>query len=225
MKRMPKQLQAAIDAHRGKDFDTAASGYRKFLKHNDREAGVWHLLASAQLMRGKIPDARVAADNSVALDASKPGHHLLLVDILLRQLEYDEAIRQSNVLLQLAGKNDEALWRKARALRLGGDIDAALQLLNDNGKYGAPFLYEKGLALEQVDRLAEAESAFRNAVDADPAMAAAWHALGVIQLKQGDAISAAQSLSRASKLDPQNAESKINLVTAVRLGADITGAL
>ncbi|MCH8221764.1 MAG: hypothetical protein IIA76_10600, partial [Proteobacteria bacterium] len=55
MKRLPKQLQAAIDAHRQNDFDTAASGYKKFLQRHDREAGVWNLLASAQLMRGKLP--------------------------------------------------------------------------------------------------------------------------------------------------------------------------
>ena len=36
--RLPKQLQAAIDAHRHNDFDTAASGYRKFLKRHSREA-------------------------------------------------------------------------------------------------------------------------------------------------------------------------------------------
>lgn len=225
MKRLPRQLQAAIDAHRHKDFDTAASGYKKFLRQHEREAGVWNLLASAHLMRGKLPEARDAADRSVVLDASKPGHHLLLVDICLRQREYDAAIRQSDVLLRRAGYNDEALWRKARALRLGGDVDAALQLLGADGKHGAPFLYEKGLALEQLDRLEEAESVFRDATESDPAMAVAWHALGVIQLKQGDSISAAQSLSRASKLDPGNAESKINLVTAVRLGADIKGAL
>ena len=225
MKRLPKQLQAAIDAHRHSDFDTAASGYKKFLRQHDREAGVWNLLASAQLMRGKLAEAREAADRSVVLDAGKPGHHLLLVDIFLRQHEYDAAIRQSDVLLRRSGHNDEALWRKARALRLGGDVDAALQLLSADGKHGAPFLYEKGLTLEQLDRLGEAESVFRDAAESDPAMAAAWHALGVIQLKQGDTVSAARSLSRASKLDPGNAESKINLVTAVRLGADLKGAL
>ncbi|MCH7510167.1 MAG: hypothetical protein IIB68_10085 [Proteobacteria bacterium] len=53
MKRLPRQLQAAIDTHRHNDFDTAASGYKKFLRQHDREAGVWNLLASAQLMRGK----------------------------------------------------------------------------------------------------------------------------------------------------------------------------
>lgn len=225
VKRLPKKLQAAIDAHRRSDFDTAASAYRKFLQRHDSEAGVWHLLASAQLMRGKLPDARDAADRSVALDASKPGHHLLLVDVLLRQHEYADAIRQSDVLLRLAGHDDEAVWRKARASRLGGDVDAAMQLLQVDGKHGAPFMYEKGLTLEQLDRLGEAEEVFRDATESDPAMAVAWHALGVIQLKQGDAISAARSLSRASKLDPANAESKINLVTAVRLGADIKGAL
>ncbi|MCH8221734.1 MAG: tetratricopeptide repeat protein [Proteobacteria bacterium] len=129
VKRLPKQLQAAIDAHRHHDFDTAASGYKKFLRQHDREAGVWNLLASAQLMRGKLAEAREAADRSVVLDAGKPGHHLLLVDIFLRQREYDAAIRQSDVLLRRSGHNDEALWRKARALRLGGDVDAALQLL------------------------------------------------------------------------------------------------
>ena len=225
MNRLPKQLKTAIDAHRRKDFDTATRGYRKFLQRHDREADVWHLLASAQLMRGKPVDAREAAERSLALDASKPGHHLVLVDVLLRQLEYDEAIRRTDVLLRLAGDNDEALWRKARALRLKGDVDAALQLLHNDGEHGAPFLYEKGLALEQVDRLTEAEIAFRDATQSDPEMAVAWHALGVIQLKQGNAISAGQSLSRASKLDPSNAESKINLVTAVRLNADIKGAL
>ncbi|MCH8896059.1 MAG: sulfotransferase [Proteobacteria bacterium] len=225
VKRLPKQLQAAIDAHRRSDFDTAASAYRKFLQRHDREAGVWHLLASAQLMRGKLPDARDAADRSVALDASKPGHHLLLVDVLLMQSEYAEAIRRSDVLLRLAGPDDEAVWRKARALRLGGDVDAAMQLLQVDGKQGPPFLYEKGLTLEQLDRLGEAEAVFRDATESDPAMAVAWHALGVIQLKQGDAKSAAPSLSRASKLDPENAEVKINLVTAVRLAADIKGAL
>ena len=134
------------------------------------------------------------------LDAGKPVHHLLMVDIFLRQHEYDAAIRQSDVLLRRSGHNDEALWRKARALRLGGDVDAALQLLNADGEHGAAFLYEKGLALEQLDRLGEAESVFRDATESDPAMAVAWHALGVLQLKQADTVSAARSLSRASRL-------------------------
>ena len=62
MDRLPKQLQAAINAHRSGDFDTAGAGYRKFLRRHDREAGVWHLLASAQLMCGKLVDAREAAE-------------------------------------------------------------------------------------------------------------------------------------------------------------------
>ena len=225
MSQLPKQLQMAVDAHRRNDFDSAASGYRRFLKRNDQEAGVWHLLASAQLMRGKLADAREAADKSIALDANKPGHHLLLVDVLLRQREYDEAIRQCDRLLRLADLNDEALWRKARALRLRGDLDAAMQLLSGDGSHDAPFLYEKGLALEQLDCLDQAENVFRDAVDAKPTMTVAWRALGVIQLKQGNALLARESLSRASKLDPENAESKVNLVTAVRLSGDIQGAL
>ncbi|MCZ6559823.1 MAG: tetratricopeptide repeat protein, partial [Gammaproteobacteria bacterium] len=225
MSQLPKQLQAAVDAHRRKDFAGAAAGYRRFLKRNDQEASVWNLLASAQLMRGKLPDAREAAARSVALDASKPGHHLLLVDVLLRQQEYAIAVEQCDRLLRLDDHNDEALWRKARALRLAGDLDAAMQVLQDDGTHAAPFLYEKGLALEQLDRLDQAENALQNAVDAEPEMALAWHALGVVQLKQGNALSAGESLSRASKLDPANAESKINLVTAVRLGGNIKGAL
>ncbi len=225
MSQLPKQLQMAVDAHRRNDFASAASGYRKFLKRNDQEAGVWHLLASAELMRGKLPDARKAADRSVALDANKPGHHLLLVDVLLRQREYDKAIGQCDRLLRLADHNDEALWRKARALRLAGDVDAAIQVLHGDGTHAASFLYEKGLALEQLDRLDQAEDALQNAVGAESEMAVAWHALGVVQLKRGNARVAGESLSRASKLDPDNAESKINLVTAVRLGGDIKGAL
>ncbi len=69
-------------------------------------------------------------------------------------------------------------------------------------------------------RLAEAESLYRQIIDASPAEAEAFHLLGLIELQRGHAARAVQLIERADELSPSNAVFLSNLGDAYqRLGA------
>jgi len=64
---------------------------------------------------------------------------------------------------------------------------------------------------EQAGQEAEAEGAYRRALDLDPALGSAWTNLGNLLHRRGDAEGARRCYERAIELEPEQAEARYNL--------------
>jgi Tfp pilus assembly protein PilF len=103
----------------------------------------------------------------------------------------------------------------AIVVRRGGDGPRALRapatLLGGSARERAQAKIEEGEALEQLDRLDEAASAYAAAVEADTAFAIAALRLGALRLVTGDRAGARDLLERALRLDPASADAQFHV--------------
>ena len=85
--------------------------------------------------------------------------------------------------------------------------------------------FEEALAHQRSGRLAEAESACRRALQAQPEDAQAAHLLGLILCQAGDVAEGTQWLRKATARDPDNPVYLTNLGNAQAASGDIEGAI
>jgi Flp pilus assembly protein TadD len=133
---------------------------------------------------------------------------ILLVAVLAR----DDLVRITSGLFYLASDQDPNSMSLLRAAqKVDGD---------------AAFAYnEEGYRWFQQGRLSGAEAAFAQAVDSDPADAAALNNLGIIYFTQGDLLQAERYLYRAMQQNPDTPITRYNLgMTLMRLN-DTAGAI
>lgn len=121
---------------------------------------------------------------------------------------------------ELAKRNqDHAMWvRLAAALRGNGKpeegleaAERALQILPAH----AEALCERGLCLEVLGRVADAERSYREAIAADPEQSVARGQLGAILGRAGRAVEALEQLGKAVEVHPDNPLLLNNLATAL----------
>ncbi len=82
-----------------------------------------------------------------------------------------------------------------------------------------------GNAWSQLGRGDEAEKAFREAAEADPASALGWDGLGRIAVRRGDLTSARASFIRAVEADPDFRRSRFHLGQVLRQAGEIDAAI
>lgn len=105
-------------------------------------------------------------------------HHDLGV-VLVQQGSYDEALASLQRALELEdlAETHEALGLALLYLDRNEEAVAEYEVARRRGRSSAPTLFNLGLALERLGRLAEAEQAYRGALAADAAFAAARAAI------------------------------------------------
>ena len=87
--------------------------------------------------------------------------------------------------------------------------ETSLNLYLAQNPADARALFDAGYVADAQDRLAEAESLYRRAIDADPKSFEAHLSLGLLLARQGNADDARPELAVASKLDPGDAGSAV----------------
>ena len=122
----------------------------------------------------------------------------------------------------------QSLYRAAVADRLAGRPDAAVAKLEQvlaSRPDDVDARLNLGLALLALDRLAPAETAFRDVVERAPNYAEAWSGLARIAQRRGD-LNAAQSLAeQARRAAPESAEIALLVGGEVRLGGTLNATL
>jgi tetratricopeptide (TPR) repeat protein len=93
-----------------------------------------------------------------------------------------------------------------RLLHLQGRISEALQLYLAGDQSDATILYNQAVALEDLDRTAEAIAAYQKVVEADAGYADAHHNLARLLQQEGDDQAALRHWNAYRRLNPSSAE-------------------
>jgi len=127
-------------------------------------------------------------------------------------------------LLDLAPDDAHGLASRGHLRARRGDAEAAIadlqRLVTRHADARAADWFNLAFVLEQQGRDAEAERAFRRALEFDPALDRAWYGLGAVLLRAGRFDEAVQALQRNTELQPMNPQGWCLLARAHRaLGA------
>lgn len=175
--------------------DEASVLLRDYLAKHPHAVAERRLLIRVEAFRGQLGAARAEADN------------------LARQLGPTSPIPLVELghALEVAHRYDEALAAYDRAAELA-----------PHDKLGP---LTGGLRAARWGELDWAEPRLREAVRRDPKDPAAWHALGLVQLQQGNAVGAEQAYRFGLLADPEALENRVGLATLALARGDLGGAL
>ncbi len=127
---------------------------------------------------------------------------------------YTEALREYRLALDRGEDRDLALQAMAEVHLLRKDTAAALELYDQlvAAHPDRPKLWnERGLALHQDSRHAEAAQSYRKAVEADPSYAIAYNNLGVAMYHLGDRDAAVDAFRQALEKSPGFVKARLNM--------------
>jgi tetratricopeptide (TPR) repeat protein len=84
------------------------------------------------------------------------------------------------------------------------DLHATCAATPDTSYRAAHAWYNLGYALNEFGRVAQAEPAFRKALDLDAKLDLAWYGLGLVLIQQGRFDEAVQALTQNTQLQPMS---------------------
>ncbi len=127
---------------------------------------------------------------------------------------YTEALREYRLALDRGEDRELALQAMAEVHLLRKDSEAALELYDQllAAHPGRPKLWnERGLALHQESRHADAAESYRKAAEADPTYAIAHNNLGVAMYHVGDRDAAVDAFRSALDANPGFVKARLNM--------------
>jgi tetratricopeptide (TPR) repeat protein len=202
---------------RGNELAKAEKAYREALKLKPDYTGAHNNLANVLLQQGRRDEAETGYRRAIALDPRDSGLRLNLARLLEESGRSDEAHKEltdalaqepNNPQVQVAlariaaNRNDHAAGRTAPPRETTG----ASQAPAASEENAAQTLFSRAHAEQAQGRLNEAESTCRRLLALDPNHAGAWHLLGILTLRTGDAATALAHIERAVALAPQKAD-------------------
>ncbi len=195
------QLAKAHDLLRRGQLQAAEAACRALLAVASRDADALHLLGLVRKQAGDLDQAETLLRSSVEAAPDRAEYHANLGNLLRSRGRIADAELAYRMALQLSPQLRTARLGLARLL-CDASLHAAAageaqQLLAANAR-DAEAWSTLGIALRGQGRHAEAEAAYRKALDIAPGYAAARHNLGALLSQQQRAEEALAELDRAA---------------------------
>lgn len=189
-------------------LDLALGSLKEQMKRAPSNAHIALWIASIQLSRGELDDARRHAE--LALSTSPQLAREMLADVALAGNDLAEAERQAEEARKIGPERIQPLLVLAQVRERQGQFDEALTMLDraagivERQRLApiAELQFRRGQALLQLRRVGEAETAFRAEVGSFPGSAKAWANLALVVAGQGRAGEAQRVLDEALVKNP-----------------------
>jgi protein O-mannosyl-transferase len=201
-------------------FDSAVEHYRASLEQfgparppQPRVARTWNRMGKALAAGGRDDDALTAFSRGVEFDPGDPGMHTDLGVALARASRVPEAIEVFEEAARLAPTAD-ALSNLGGALLQAGRFEAAVAQFEAAVRLHPALVdahYNRALALDRLDRHAEALDAYRQVLALGVASADLHNDIGALLVELGQPSEAARHFRAALQLDPSHAAAEANL--------------
>jgi len=179
--------------------------------------------------KGRVDEASVLLRDYLAKHPQAVAERRLLIRVEAFRGQLGAAQAEAHKLArQLGPTSPIPLVELGHALEVAHRYDEALAAY-DRAAQVAP--YDKlgpltgGLRAARWGELDWAEPRLREAVRRDPKDAVAWHALGLVQLQQGNATGAERAYRFGLLADPEALENRVGLATLAIARGDLAGAL
>ena len=216
-------LFLAISEFRLSRLDEAATAAQKETVAYPKDGLAWMWLGVIRLAQDRPEDAAEALDKAAKL---KPGdqdilYHRGRAHLLVSKNSYDEMFKLNpkswlvhRVLAQASAQADRHMDALA-------EYEEAIKLAPTQ-----PGLHEElGTEYRSVNRIAEAEQAFRRELELDPRNVLATYKLGAIEVEKGDGVKGKELIEAAQKEKPDLIHLDYNLGRAeMLLGNDAVAA-
>jgi arylsulfatase A-like enzyme/Flp pilus assembly protein TadD len=185
---------------------------------------VWIALGDARLREGRLAEAEAAAGHATADSPTRA--HELRARIALRRGDLAGAEREAQAARDRARPLPSSLVLAAEIRARSGDLQGALARLEDADRLaramrldGVPGLeFQRGDALARLNRVAEAESAYRREIARFPRHLQAWANLGVLLFLQGRAAELDRLMGEMAATNPGPAARDVAAKTFEALG-------
>jgi tetratricopeptide (TPR) repeat protein len=180
----------------------AAEAFDRGLAHDPTSAPLLSGKGRLALQSGKTEEAITVLERAIAADPSWAESYVLLAQAYGRAGR-DEDSRKLALLARAIQKQDQV-----------GPPDRVFQAVVERG-VSVRWLIRRGQAAAQGGRLEDADALFRQAIAADPTVAAAYLGLGVTMQNSGDLAGAIGQYRLALEQDPENVEAMADLGQAL----------
>lgn len=174
-----------------------------------------------------IQGALESVQTALKFDSGNEFTWQLLGDLRHKQQRFAEAAQAYRTVLRLKPNHPMATANLASALAAMGETNVARQVLTaapPGLPSDATTWLQVGYAEEKLGHFAEAERAYRKALEINPALADAWNSLGHYLIRMSRNAEAEEALRQAVKYRPNFAPSWIALGDVVSQRGDKAGA-
>ena len=187
----------------------------------------YDLLAVWQSEKGDIEAAVSTVQTAIKYEPGSDYQWGLLGELQERQKHFTEAAQAYRTALRLTPNNPLATTKLAWVLASMGEANAARQVLTAAPPgllSGATAWAQVGFAEEKQSHFADAERAYRKALEINPAYAEVWASLGNYLLRMNRNMEAEEALRQALKYKPNMAIVWMALGETIKRRGDNTGA-
>lgn len=214
VKTMPNSADARFQLgyinYTEKNYPEAERHFRELQKANPNDnrgvVGILETYVAQKNFKGAIE----LTEGELAKDPSRQDVRQQLASVLARAGQYDEAIKQFQILLEKNPKSDEYEVRLAETYRIKGDFNSAV----DHFKKASALapnsvvpLMRVALLLDSVGRRPEAKPLYEQIIRLEPDNVVALNNLAYIKAEEGSDLDQALSYAqRAKQRVPQNAD-------------------
>jgi protein O-GlcNAc transferase len=199
---------------------------RHLARHPDDVQG-HYLLGGIAFAEKRYDDAIAAFHKAIGLGLVTGEMRFNLGEALRAAGRFPEAAEIFQALLAEDDSRGAAHDRLAQTLAALGQLDRALYHFAQAAVHApsAAAAHNAATALQKLERPAEAEQWYRQAIEIDPTYAPAYDNLGTLLQLGGRLDEAARLHEQAIALDPSRAGARVNLANALMAEGRIAGAL
>jgi tetratricopeptide (TPR) repeat protein len=206
---LDSRFHLALIGLRNGDDRFAVRYLREVIEVGGPRAAAFHDMSLALERIGRLPDARIAADQAFRLAARRPAVLLSRAILLLKQGEVHPAAEAFAEYRSLMGDARPPAAYFAFALlaeAAAGRLDAALALADEGialHPHSAPIHLHAGAVRERRGEWELAEAAYKRATEEDAELPQAEKSLGDALYRRGAYDEAAEAYRRALKIAPE----------------------